>query len=164
MLKLVVFLEILKKQKKNFCLSLFISLIVNLVAFFDENVQSISNNYSIYISSLISFLIAFFVLNFIGLINKIFLKLKSNKILNNAKIFINNFFNNMEIFISNFFLVCLISINSSRINNLVYIFRWLACNYCNFTYYFNFEIILKGLKPLHFIKALVKLSVSLLFP
>jgi len=98
MLKLVVFLEILKKQKKNFCLSLFISLIVNLVAF-----QSISNNYSIYISSLISFLIAFFVLNFIELINKIFLKLKSNKILNNAKIFINNFFNNMEIFISNFF-------------------------------------------------------------
>ena len=121
MLKLVVFLEILKKQKKNFCLSLFISLIVNLFAF-----QSISNNYSIYISSLISFLIAFFVLNFIGLINKIFLKLKSNKILNNAKIFINNFFNNMEIFISNFLVALFPLIALGLIIWSIYSGGWLA--------------------------------------
>lgn len=79
-----------------------------------------------FISSLISFLIAFFVLNFIELINKIFLKLKSNKILNNAKIFINNFFNNMEIFISNFLVALFPLIALGLIIWSIYSGGWLA--------------------------------------
>ena len=92
MVQIVGFLEIIKKQKRIIALSLFISVVANLVAFFDENFRSISDYYSFLINSLINFLIVFSVLIFFKFINKFFRELKENKALNNIEMFINNFF------------------------------------------------------------------------
>jgi hypothetical protein len=92
MVQIVGFLEIIKKQKRIIALSLFISVVANLVALFDENFRSISDYYSFLINSLINFLIVFSVLIFFKFINKFFRELKENKALNNIEMFINNFF------------------------------------------------------------------------
>jgi hypothetical protein len=92
MVQIVGFLEIIKKQKRIIALSLFISVVANLVALFDENFRSISDCYSFLINSLINFLIVFSVLIFFKFINKFFRELKENKALNNIEMFINNFF------------------------------------------------------------------------
>ena len=92
MVQIVGFLEIIKKQKRIIALSLFISVVANLVALFDENFRSISYYYSFLINSLINFLIVFSVLIFFKFINKFFRELKENKALNNIEMFINNFF------------------------------------------------------------------------
>ena len=149
MVQIVGFLEIIKKQKRIIALSLFISVVANLVALFDENFRSISDCYSFLINSLINFLIVFSVLIFFKFINKFFRELKENKALNNIEMFINNFF----------WFVIFPIIALGLLVYILYSGGWLAI-IAILLIILILEITFKGLKPLHFIKILIKLTGS----